>query len=265
MNISFSQTTSRTAHASVAQTTTTTAQSTASKASVQKPSWNPHRVFSYVEDMGQAFQDYKQKARAYYRADFAAKGTDTAISVDELKEQIKAYFPEYTLTDHEPKLTKGKFYLYIDDSQLRKLAADPTYRAEVFGLMDSELQGTKGYTLNYSDGQNVTQHLTGTVFSLAEKNGHSADGIPYLGSCMSDHPISSSTSHARFRSPAYVYENLTPEKQKAYARKQKHTSNSIRLEEERIQKVNEKNREKRRERKRDLLEDFIEERFDLKA
>ena len=101
------------------------------------------------------------------------------------------------------------------------MASDADYRAKVYGLMDSELQGIKGYTLQYSDGRNVTAHITGSIFSLAEKNNKYAgpDGIPYLGSCNSDHSISTSDSHPQVRSMSYLYDNLDPAKSAAKARK----------------------------------------------
>ncbi|MDE6714375.1 MAG: hypothetical protein K2K20_11630, partial [Lachnospiraceae bacterium] len=119
------------------------------------------------------------------------------------------------------KVVPGKFYLYIDQSQLQKMASDPEYRAKVYGLMDSELQGKKGYTLQYSDGRNVTSHTTGSIFSLCEANQKfaGADGIPYRGSCTSDHPVSSSNSHAQVRSMSFLYDHIDPAKSAAKERK----------------------------------------------
>ena len=187
-----------------------------------KPVWNPNKVYKYLEDMNQGFQTYKKQAVSYYSSLIAKQEGDGSMSVDQLKEEIKELFPEYTLTDSEPsKVKNGTFYLYIDKTQLQKMASDADYRAKVYGLMDSELQGIKGYTLQYSDGRNVTAHITGSIFSLAEKNNKYAgpDGIPYLGSCNSDHSVSTSDSHPQVRSMSYLYENLDPAKSAANARK----------------------------------------------
>lgn len=187
-----------------------------------KPVWNPNKVYKYLEDMNEGFQTYKKQAVSYYSSLIAKQEGDGSMSVDALKEEINNLFPEYTLTDSEPsKVKNGTFYLYIDKSQLQKMAADADYRAKVYGLMDSELQGIKGYTLQYSDGRNVTAHLTGSIFSLAEKNNKYAgpDGIPYLGSCTSDHSVSTSDSHPQVRSMSFLYENLDPAKSAANARK----------------------------------------------
>lgn len=187
-----------------------------------KPTWNPNKVYKYLEDMNQGFQNYKKQAVSYYRSLISQQEGDGIISVEELKKEIKEWFPEYTLTDSEPsKVVTGKFYLYIDQSQLKKMASDPEYRAKVYGLMDSELQGKKGYTLQYSDGKNVTSHLTGSIFSLCEGNRKyaGADGIPYRGSCTSDHPFSSSASHAQVRSMSFLYDHIDPAKSAALDRK----------------------------------------------
>ena len=187
-----------------------------------KPTWNPGKVYKYLEDMNQGFQNYKKQAVSYYRSMISGQEGDGTMSVDDLKKEIKEWFPEYTLTVSEPsKVVTGKFYLYIDQSQLQKMASDPEYRAKVYGLMDSELQGKKGYTLQYSDGRNVTSHLTGSIFSLCESNRKfaGADGIPYRGSCTSDHPFSSSNSHAQVRSMSFLYDHIDPAKSAALDRK----------------------------------------------
>ena len=189
-------------------------------ADVPRPVWNPKKVYNYLEDMGEGFIDYKRKAVNYYRSEFTKNDTDGSISVDELKDEIKKYMPEYTFTNREPKdPVKGKYYLYIDDKQLNKMASDPAYRARVFGLMDSELQGKNGYTLKYTSGKNVTNYIAGSIFSLAEAN-RSIEGvgqmpgseeIPYHGSAVSN--MSCSTDgRAQVRSQAYIDQILHPGK-----------------------------------------------------
>ena len=206
----------------VSSATSVTAAQGKSSTSPTKPIWNPNKVYKYLEDMNQGFQNYKKQAVSYYSSLISKQEGDGTMSVDELKKQIEEWFPDYTLTDSEPsKVVAGKFYLYIDKSQLEKMASDPAYRAMVYGLMDSELQGKKGYTLQYSDGRNVTSHLTGSIFSLCEANRKyaGADGIPYRGSGMSDHPFSSSNSHAQVRSMSFLYDNIDPAKSAAKDRK----------------------------------------------
>lgn len=221
----------------------------------QKPVWNPNKVYRYLEDMNQGFQEYKQQAVSYYSSVIAGQEGDKTRTVDELKQEIQRLFPEYTLTDREPEVTQGKFYLYIDNSQLKKMAEDPKYRAKVYGLMDSELQGKKGFTLQYSDGRNVTQHLTGSVFSLAESNRKYAgpDGIPYRGSCTSDGGFSSSASHVQVRSMSFLYGSIDPAGSTVKNRKANAVeSEAKRLAKKRAEKQAEKKKQERKERVKEL-------------
>lgn len=192
-------------------------QTTVQKA-VPHPEWDPKKVYNYLEDMGEGFREYKSKATAFYRSDFAVKDLNKAVSVDELKKMISDYFPKYKFTDREPEEpVAGSFYLYIDRSQLNKMASNPSYRAQVFGLMDSELQGAKGYTLKHCDGKNRTHYITGSIFSLAEANFSidgvgmlpGSNGIPYHGSGIGS---ISSGSPAQVRSQAYIDQVLHPGK-----------------------------------------------------
>jgi hypothetical protein len=129
----------------------------------EKPSWNGKKPFKYLEDMGEAGIEYGVKATEYYASKTEADGE---MSVDDLKKQIGEMFSDYTLTNREPKdVVTGKHYLYIDESQLQKMAKDASYRAKVYGLMDREMTMGREYTLTYSDGRNKTAHITGSIFS----------------------------------------------------------------------------------------------------
>ena len=218
----------------------------------QKPVWNPNKVYKYLEDMNKGFQDYKAQAVAYYRAEIAESGNST-MTTEELKKQINELFPEYTLTNTEPRnFTQGKYYLYIDASNLEKMAKDADYRAMVYGLMDSELQGSKGYTLQYSDGRNVTAHLTGSIFSLSDANKKydCGDGIPYRGSCTSDQSFSTTDSHPQVRNMSFLYDNLDPAKSAARARRTLASQNAARLAKKQEKKrLEEKSAEKAAEKK----------------
>ena len=177
-----------------------------------KPIWNGKRPFTYLEDMNQAGLDYGTQATKYYSSKTVSDGE---MSVEDLKKQIGEMFSEYTLTDHEPQnVVTGKHYLYIDSSQLQKMAKDAAYRGKVYGLMDREMETGREYTLTYSDGRNKTSHVTGSVFSLCEKNRKyaCADGIPYLGSCNTDAGWSTSDSHIQVRNMSFLYDNLDPAK-----------------------------------------------------
>lgn len=220
----------------------------------EKPVWNPNKVYNCLEDQTAGFAQYRAKAAAYYKSNSSGK-----ISVDDLKKEISSLFPEYTMTSSEPRLTKGKNYLYIDESQIRKMAEDPDYRAKVYGWMDGELQGMKGITSKYSDGKNVTWHLTGTVFSLSGKNKKNAEGIPYQGSCTGDLPPSSMNSHPVVRSQSFLTDYNKPIKN---TRKKAKSAVTV-LEEKRIKELERKQKEKRLAEKREQEEEF-EERLEQK-
>lgn len=223
-----------------------------------KPTWNGKHAYKYLEDMNDAAITYGNKATKYYTTKTMKDG---AMSVEDLKNQIKEMFSDYTLTDHEPRdVVNGKHYLYIDDSQLKKMAEDPAYRGKVYGLMDREMEVGKEYTLTYSDGRNVTSHITGSVFSLCEKNKKyaGADGIPYLGSCMSDHPWSSSESHAQVKSQSFLYDNLDPAKS---AKKNRTNATKALVEKQAKKKTEKKLAEKKAEAKKaeEKRQDALEE------
>ncbi len=177
-----------------------------------KPVWNGKQAFTYLEDMNKAGLDYGAQATKYYSSKTA---TDGEMTVEDLKKQIGEWFSDYTLTDHEPKnVVNGKHYLYIDDSQLKKMAQDANYRVKVYGLMDREMETGREYTLTYSDGRNKTSHVTGSIFSLCEKNRKydCGNGVPYLGSCNTDAGWSTSQSHIQVRNMNFLYDNLDPAK-----------------------------------------------------
>ncbi|MCR5250081.1 MAG: hypothetical protein K6E50_05690 [Lachnospiraceae bacterium] len=245
---------------------------TAQKA-VPHPEWDPKKVYNYLEDMAEGFQSYKRQAVKFYQSDFAIKGLDQEISVEELKSMIKEYFPQYKLTDREPKEpVTGTYYLYIDQTNMNKLASDPNYRAKVFGLMDSELQGSKGYTLKYTSGKNVTNHIAGSIFSLAEANRSidgvgqmpGSEGIPYRGSACA--AVSCSKEGvAQVRSQAFIEQVMHPGKniatRKAAGGIHRHSSDTERAEQRR-----EEHKIEVRKRYREWLEekteaDKLQERF----
>lgn len=177
-----------------------------------KPTWDGKKAYKYLEDMNDAAISYGIKAQNHYATKTMEDGE---MSIADLKKQIGEMFSDYTLTDHEPRdVVNGKHYLYIDNSQLKKMASDPGYRAKVYGLMDREMEVGREWTMTYSDGRNVTSHITGSIFSLCEANSKYAgpDGIPYRGSCTSDHPWSSSDSHVQVRNQSFLYDNLDPAK-----------------------------------------------------
>ena len=222
----------------------------------EKPVWDGKKSYTYLEDMNQAGLDYGVKAAKYYASKTAADGE---MTVEELKKQIGEWFSDYTLTDREPKdVVQGKHYLYIDDSQLNKMAKDASYRAKVYGLMDREMETGREYTLRYSDGRDVTAHITGSIFSLSEKNRKyaGADGIPYLGSGVSDHSWSSSDSHLQVRNMSFLYDHLDPEKSARKSRTNAAKTHAEQLAKKRAEKKLEAKKAEKKKAEKSRLEEL---------
>lgn len=226
----------------------------AAKTGVQKPVWNGRKSYTYLEDMNTAGIQYGKEATAYYSSLISKRGEEGAISREELLNQLEELFPEYTLTNHEPKnVQQGKHFLYIDEKNFKRMQEDSNYRAKVYGLMDRELTTGKEYTLSYSDGRKVTAHITGSIFSLADSNRKFAgeDGIPYRGSGISDHSVSSSKSHPQMRSMSFAQEVMNAGNGNRNQRSGKANNKTLvtRLYEERLKKKRErmKQEEKRAE------------------
>lgn len=229
-----------------------------------KPVWDGKKSYTYLEDMNKAGLEYGAQATRFYSSKTPADGE---MSVDDLKKQIEGWFPDYTLTDREPKnVVNGKHYLYIDDSQLKKMAKDPSYRAKVYGLMDREMETGKEYTLTYSDGRKKTSHCTGSIFSLCEKNKKyaCADGIPYLGSCNTDAGWSTSESHIQVRNMSFLYDNLDPAKSARKSRTMAAKEQAKELEKKRIEKKKAEKKEAEKEEKKRLEEKKEAERIEEK-
>ena len=241
---------------------------TGNKTATSKPSWNGKQAFTYLEDMNKAGLDYGAQATKYYTSKTASDGE---MTVEDLKKQIGEWFYDYTLTDHEPKnVVSGEHYLYIDDSQLKKMAQDAGYRAKVYGLMDREMETGREYTLTYSDGRNKTSHVTGSIFSLCEKNRKydCGNGIPYLGSCNTDAGWSSSDSHIQVRNMNFLYDNLDPAKsarknRTLAAKKQAQQLEKKRAERRQAEKEEAARKEKIREEER--LKEKKESSFDVEV
>ncbi len=140
--------------------------------------------FDGLDSMEKYLFSVGNTATEKYRKEFEADGKKE-MTVDQLKEMLKKRFAGYTLTDSEPKEpVKGKNLLYIDDTNMKKMATDADYRAKVMGLMEREYAGTSSMTFNLEAGSQKT-FTTGSVFSVSETN-PSVDGVPYAGMASSE-------------------------------------------------------------------------------
>ena len=252
----------------IALTNQATVASTA-KSGAQKPVWNGKKAYTYLEDANASGIQYGKESTKYYSSLISQRGEEGAISKEQLLNELKELFPEYTLTDHEPKdVRQGKHYLYIDESNLKRMQEDSDYRAKVYGLMDRELTTGKEYTLTYSDGRKVTSHITGSIFSLANTNKKYAgeDGIPYRGSCTSDHSFSSSASHPQMRSMSFANEVMNAGKGKGNKSSNKTKSKTLvtKLYEQRLKKKKERIKQEKKKAQKEEQEKRLEQRQEEK-
>lgn len=158
-------------------------------------------VYGSIDQMTQAIVQAGQRYTDSYAARFSGDGSG-AISTDQMIATLKQEFPGYTMVSSEPSgVVAGKSLLYIDDNNLTKMAADPTYRAKVMGLMRRELE-SQNVQIRSRDGNGTTQiQMTGMVFSLSDKN-PSVDGIPYAGSATSVGVTTTTTGSGSSRTSA---------------------------------------------------------------
>lgn len=125
-----------------------------------------------------------------YAAKFAGTGR---ISVDDVTAQLQQEFPRYAFTTSNPRdVVQGQNLLHIDQSNLQKMADDPSYRAKVMGLIKREASSLDGASVQFR-GKNVQFQLTGTVVSISDDNPN-VDGIPYAGSATSTSTSTSTSS-----------------------------------------------------------------------
>lgn len=141
------------------------------------------RIFGSTDEMDQTLRNYGDGATQRYQRELAGTGP---MTVDALKAEIGKRFSAYELTESDPgEAVRGRSILYIDKSNLQKMAGDSDYRARVFGLIDREMQGVVSpMSVRTPSGVN-TMTSVGSVFSLSDSN-PMTDGIPYVGQMISE-------------------------------------------------------------------------------
>lgn len=147
-----------------------------------KPSFENAKVFNSLGDFTSALFKYEDQWSAEYNKQFADMENGGKMTVDELKEFMQSEFSSYDVrfVESNPKdVSTGQHLVYIDESNLQKMASDPEYRAKNLALMQREFAGQNGYAFRDSRGV-VNSKLTGTVFSLTNENGL-VEGSYYKG------------------------------------------------------------------------------------
>lgn len=148
-----------------------------------------------------------------------------------------------TFIDSAPKEPKaGRHEIYIDDKNLQKMADDPEYRAQVFSVIQIEMAGTRGYSVQGAGGV-INDRLTGTALSMADGD-PIYEGVPHSGACVGTGAVQTFSSSSGGSAP------------KATGKKSKSIMDMIN---ERIEKRLEEKREKdKSEAARKAREDMLE-------
>lgn len=143
--------------------------------SIELSSFDSNKKYQSLSDITNDLLLMEKKWQVQYSEMISNSKVST---IDELKEEISALFPEYKFVTRKPdEVMDGENLLYIDNTNLNKMLNDSSYRTKIYALMERELSGTKGYYLCGS-----AWKLTGTVFTLSEDNPKEL-GIPYAGQC----------------------------------------------------------------------------------
>ncbi|MCC8109292.1 MAG: hypothetical protein LIQ30_09680 [Planctomycetes bacterium] len=150
------------------------------------PTWDPNRVWGSIGGMEKGFRSYRQQWNEYYSESFAAAGSGV-LTQEELTDLLQSEFGGMGVTfiDHKPGDAKaGRHDVYIDDVNRQKMASDPEYRARMMSVIQMEMAGVTGYSLNDGNGT-VSNRLSGTVLSMAEGD-PLYEGVPHSGGAVSE-------------------------------------------------------------------------------
>lgn len=137
--------------------------------------------YASLDDMQNSLLAQGRRFTKEYATKFSASSeTSGKMAIGDLMAQLQQEFPRYTFTSSKPAdVVPGQNLLHIDQANLQKMADDPSYRAEVMGLIKRESLGLDGANVQMG-GQSVRVQLTGTVVSISNDNPN-VDGIPYSG------------------------------------------------------------------------------------
>lgn len=148
------------------------------------PVYDKTKTYSSISQFEDSLIQYGKEQTKAYSEKFKAQENKGNTSVEELKNQLKKEFSIYKLVSSEPRnVVDGQHLLYIDESNLEKMASDSEYKAKIFGLLRRESASLGSSKINMG-GDVVNFTMLGSIFSLSDSN-ESVDGIPYKGSATS--------------------------------------------------------------------------------
>lgn len=147
------------------------------------PTFAHNHTWGSIGEMDSAWRKYTQEWKSVYADSFSGSGAegDGKISLEELDELLQSEFGGMGVqfvdgVDIEnPKA--GRYEVYIDQANRQKMADDPEYRANVFAVIQSEMGGSKGYSVQTAAGTH-NDRTTGLSMSIAEGN-PLYEGVPH--------------------------------------------------------------------------------------
>lgn len=148
------------------------------------PTFNTSQTWNSLSAMSNAFKSHIQDWKSVYSERFADAGAngDGKISQDELSELLQSEFggkgvrfTEGRVDINNPKA--GVFEVYIDEKNRQMMADDPDYRAKMMAVIQGEMAGTKGYSVQMS-GSVVNDRTTGLSMNMAEGD-PIYEGVPH--------------------------------------------------------------------------------------
>jgi len=140
---------------------------------------NKNKTYASLSEYTKLTQSKKDKYVQFYKEKFESQTNKGELSVDELKEDLKKEFSDLSFLSFEPKsLVNDKYYCYIDDDNLKKMARNPEYRSKVYALLQRETETINNDIKYNSNSQVVKSSLNSCIISIKQDNDLS-EGIRY--------------------------------------------------------------------------------------
>lgn len=176
---------------------TRTSTSTAKSGQSATPAFAHNHTWGSIAEMEQAFRSYGKEWRGVYSSDFAGSGAngDGKLTQEELNALLESEFGGLgaTFVDSAPKdVTVGKHQIYIDEKNRQKMANDPEFRAQVFSVIQIEMAGSRGYSVQGPGGP-THNRLTGSALSISEGD-PLYEGVPHSGMATGEPTMTQTTT-----------------------------------------------------------------------